>query len=109
MNPIKWKLHWQILLSLALAVLVAQFILPICSTQSSAYVEGFCQFTGRLFMNALKMVIVPLIVASIIAGVMHHVWKHRIPDEVRTALMRSDPAPNTLHALRSHSESFLLS
>ncbi|MEC8405154.1 MAG: dicarboxylate/amino acid:cation symporter [Verrucomicrobiota bacterium] len=71
MNPIKWKLHWQILLSLALAVLVAQFILPICSTQSSAYVEGFCQFTGRLFMNALKMVIVPLIVASIIAGVMH--------------------------------------
>ena len=71
MNPIKWKLHWQILLSLALAVLVARFILPICSTQSCAYVEGFCQFTGRLFMNALKMVIVPLIVASIIAGVMH--------------------------------------
>ena len=37
----------------------------------SSNVEVFCQFIGTLFMNALKMVIVPLIVASIISGVMH--------------------------------------
>ena len=71
MNPIKWKLHWQILLSLTLALLVARFVLPHGSVETRVAVEGLCQFIGKLFMNALKMVIVPLIVASIIAGVMH--------------------------------------
>jgi len=71
MNPIKWKLHWQILLTLALAALFGLLILPALSEAASARIEQICQFFGTLFMNALKMVIVPLIVASIISGVMH--------------------------------------
>lgn len=71
MNPIRWKLHWQILLSLTLATLFGAFILPSTGEGFSMNFVSFCQFLGKLFMNALKMVIVPLIVASIIAGVMH--------------------------------------
>ena len=70
LNPIRWKLHWQILLSLALAALVAIFVLPNSSESVVAAVETVCQRMGKLFMNALKMVIVPLVVSSIIAGVM---------------------------------------
>ena len=71
MNPIRWKLHWQILLSLAFTALFGALILPSMGRDLSADFVSFCQFLGKLFMNALKMVIVPLIVASIIAGVMH--------------------------------------
>ena len=71
MNPNRWKLHWQILLSLAFAALFGALILPSIGEGLSADFVSFCHFLGKLFMNALKMVIVPLIVASIIAGVMH--------------------------------------
>ncbi|MFQ3224747.1 MAG: proton glutamate symport protein [Lentimonas sp.] len=70
-NPIRWKLHWQILLALALSTLFACALMPAIGETFSGNVEVFCQFIGKLFMNALKMVIVPLIVASIISGVMH--------------------------------------
>jgi len=56
------KLHWQIAIALALAV-VAGLVLGA--------VPGFvaaANFVGTLFLNALKMLIVPLIVAAIIAG-----------------------------------------
>lgn len=72
MNPIRWKLHWQIAASLALAVTSA-FVLRFQGAGAEPYAEALlsvCEFLGTLFMNALKMVIVPLIVASIIAGVM---------------------------------------
>ena len=71
MNPIRWKLHWQILLALILAGLLGLIVLPNASEGFTGGVIGFCDFVGKLFMNALKMVIVPLIVASIIGGVMH--------------------------------------
>ncbi|MFU8847308.1 MAG: dicarboxylate/amino acid:cation symporter [Opitutales bacterium] len=70
-NPIRWKLHWQILLALGLAALFGLLILPHASDGFRSATIAFCEFLGTLFMNALKMVIVPLIVASIIAGVMH--------------------------------------
>jgi proton glutamate symport protein len=71
MNPIRWKLHWQILLALTLAALFGLLILPQAGGGFSSSFVGFCEFVGTLFLNALKMVIVPLIVASIIGGVMH--------------------------------------
>ncbi|CAA6678846.1 MULTISPECIES: dicarboxylate/amino acid:cation symporter [unclassified Lentimonas] len=71
MNPIRWKLHWQILLSLILAGLFGALILPHSGEGFSVGALTFSQFIGKLFMNALKMVIVPLIVASIISGIMH--------------------------------------
>ena len=71
MNPIRWKLHWQIALALALSILFAYVIMPVAGESFSSIAETFSGFVGKLFMNALKMLIVPLIVASIITGVMH--------------------------------------
>lgn len=71
MNPIRWKLHWQIALALALSALFGLLILPQAGEGFSNSFVAFCDFIGTIFLNALKMVIVPLIVASIIGGVMH--------------------------------------
>lgn len=70
-NPLRWSLHWQILTALLLALLFGRGILPNLNPASAATIEQICNFMGSLFMNALKMLIVPLIVASIISGVMH--------------------------------------
>ncbi len=62
------KLHWQILIALVLAVIAGRLsgtdggLLGV--TLYPVYV-----FIGALFMNALKMIIVPLIMASIITGI----------------------------------------
>ncbi|MFO8027332.1 MAG: dicarboxylate/amino acid:cation symporter [Opitutales bacterium] len=69
-NPIRWKLHWQILMALALSGLFGLLILPHAGEGFRGATIAFCEFLGTLFLNALKMIIVPLIVASIIAGVM---------------------------------------
>ncbi len=62
------KLHWQILIALLLAVLVGWLVSPETSIFSVSIVSIF-DFAGQLFLNALKMIIVPLIVSSIIMGV----------------------------------------
>ncbi len=65
-NPfISWiprQLHWQILIALILAVTVGMLI-----PTDSATLPVF-DFLGTLFLNALKMLVVPLILAAIIAG-----------------------------------------
>lgn len=69
MNPLKWKLHWQILAALVLSLIAAVAI------KSVGVESGFgrnmlaaCDFLGDLFMNALKMIIVPLVASSIISA-----------------------------------------
>ncbi len=62
------KLHWQILIALLLAVLVGWLVDPESSLFGVSLVAVF-DFIGKLFLNALKMLIVPLITASIIVGV----------------------------------------
>ncbi len=62
------KLHWQILIALLLAVFVGWMVSPETSIFSVSLVSIF-DFVGKLFLNALKMIIVPLIVSSIIMGV----------------------------------------
>lgn len=57
------KLHWQILLALLLALAAGKLIGP------QPWLLQACEFLGTLFLNALKMIIVPLIIASIISGV----------------------------------------
>lgn len=62
------QLHWQILIALVAAVIAGSlsgtdgslFGIPLYATYG---------FIGAIFMNALKMIIVPLIMASIITGV----------------------------------------
>ncbi len=57
---LKLKLHWQILIALIIAV-----IYGLSFPDQAEYVT----WMGDLFLRALKMLIVPLIVTSIIAGV----------------------------------------
>ena len=56
----KLKLHWQILIALVAAVIFGLFF--------TQYVK-FISWMGDLFLRALKMIIVPLILTSIISGV----------------------------------------
>jgi proton glutamate symport protein len=65
----KIALHWQILIALALAVLTGLFVEPTLSVFGVPLL-AILKFIGTLFLNALKMLIVPLIMASIISGMM---------------------------------------
>jgi len=65
---LKLKLHWQILIALALAVIAGL----LTGTEAGLFGVTFYSlfdFVGKLFLNALKMLIVPLIVSSIIVGI----------------------------------------
>jgi Na+/H+-dicarboxylate symporter len=64
----KLKLHWQILIALVLAVL-AGYLSGTEGKLLGIELYAVYVFIGALFMNALKMIIVPLIISSIITGV----------------------------------------
>jgi len=55
-------LHWRMLIALAAAVAVG----TLCA--DSAFVLKVCGMVGSLFLSALKMLIVPLILAALING-----------------------------------------
>lgn len=63
----KLKLHWQIAIALVLAV-IAGTISGTDATVFGVNIYSVYAFTGTLFLNALKMLIVPLVVSSIITG-----------------------------------------
>jgi proton glutamate symport protein len=67
-GSIKLKLHWQILIALALAVIAGHYTAPE-SSLFGVRVQDVYGFLGSLFLQALKMLIVPLILSSIITGV----------------------------------------
>ncbi|MDA3819891.1 MAG: cation:dicarboxylase symporter family transporter, partial [Candidatus Delongbacteria bacterium] len=60
MKRFKFKLHWQILLALILAILFGVYF--------KEYI-GYVEWMGTAFLRALKMIIVPLILSSVISGV----------------------------------------
>lgn len=62
------KLHWQILIALIVAVL-AGLASGVDGSLSGLRFYDVYAFIGTLFLNALKMIIVPLVVSSIIVGV----------------------------------------
>lgn len=64
----KLQLHWQILIAIIAAIAVG------AATGTQANVLGISfysayDFLGTLFLNALKMIVVPLVVSSIICGI----------------------------------------
>lgn len=64
----KLQLHWQILIALLLAVIAGL----LAGTDAALFGVRFYavfDFIGTLFLNALKMLIVPLVVSSIITGI----------------------------------------
>lgn len=64
----KLKLHWQILIALLLAVLAGSLSGTDGALLGVKFYAIF-DFIGTLFLNALKMLIVPLVVSSIIVGI----------------------------------------
>ena len=70
----KLSLHWQILIAILLAAFAGSFVKYISLEGISANFLGITylsifEYIGTLFLNALKMIIVPLIVSSIIVGI----------------------------------------
>ena len=68
------KLHWKILISLILSFIIGLWSNLSVDQQSTtpAWFTGLketCLFIGTLFLNGLKMVVIPLVVTSIICGV----------------------------------------
>ena len=64
----KLKLHWQILIALMLAVIAGSLTGTDAGLFGLRFYTVF-DFIGALFLNALKMLIVPLVVSSIIVGI----------------------------------------
>lgn len=68
-SPLRWPLHVQILAAL-LAAALAGWWFEQGDTLLGIDVYALLNFFGTLFLNALKMLIVPLVVSSIICGMM---------------------------------------
>ncbi|MBA3562857.1 MAG: dicarboxylate/amino acid:cation symporter [Gammaproteobacteria bacterium] len=64
----KLKLHWQILIALVLAV-VAGLLTGRETDVFNVSFFAMYDFVGDLFLNALKLLIVPLVMSSIICGI----------------------------------------
>jgi Na+/H+-dicarboxylate symporter len=58
-------LHWQILIALVISIPLGLFF----GKDGVIDLTGLMSFFGSLFLNALKMIVVPLIVAAIITGI----------------------------------------
>jgi len=65
---LKLKLHWQIGIAIVVAVIVGSLVGDTAAIGSLPLISVF-DFLGTIFINALKMLIVPLIASSIIVGV----------------------------------------
>ena len=61
----RFPLHWQILAAIGIGALTGYLTGPD-ATLFGVSVVDFFDFLGTLFVNALKMLVVPLIVASVI-------------------------------------------
>lgn len=67
-NEPRLALHWQIAIAIALAV-PAGLLAGVDSAVAGVTFYSVFDFLGTLFLNALKMLIVPLIASSMIVGV----------------------------------------
>ena len=67
-SPTRLALHWQILIAIALAAVAGRLAGDTAGIGDVTWYAVF-DFFGTMFINALKMLIVPLITSSIIVGV----------------------------------------
>ena len=71
----KIELHWQILIAIILAAISGWIVNGLIASGNNdpsilgISILGFFKYIGTLFLNALKMIIVPLIFSSITVGV----------------------------------------
>jgi Na+/H+-dicarboxylate symporter len=67
-SVIRLRLHWQILIALVLAVIAGLLTGQEAALFGVVFYDVYV-FIGTLFLNALKMLIVPLVASSIIIGI----------------------------------------
>ena len=65
----KLKLHWQILIAMVLGVAVGVVFQVVYGGEPTGWVFTLIVSLGTIFINLLRMVIVPLIFSSIVSGV----------------------------------------
>jgi Na+/H+-dicarboxylate symporter len=70
----KLALHWQILIAILLAIVIGHFVKSATTEDFMPNIFGVSfvaifDYVGTMFLNGLKMIIVPLITSSIIVGV----------------------------------------
>ena len=67
----KLALHWKILIGMVLGVLFALLMVQLSSDSfdGSQFIKDWIKPFGKMFINALKLIAVPLILASLIKGV----------------------------------------
>jgi Na+/H+-dicarboxylate symporter len=63
----KLALHWKILIGMALGVLFGAFLSFI--PNGSEFIKNYIKPFGTIFINLLKLIAMPLILASLIKGV----------------------------------------
>ena len=63
----KLALHWQILLGMVLGVLLGLLMTQLDGGKQ--IVQDWIKPFGKIFINSLKLIAVPLILASLIKGV----------------------------------------
>ena len=63
----KLALHWKILIGMALGVLFGAFLSSI--PNGSEFIKDYIKPFGTIFINLLKLIAIPLILASLIKGV----------------------------------------
>lgn len=63
------KLHWQILIGLVVGLVYALSVRQGVDVEGWAHARAPFEFLGELFVRALKMIIVPLIIVSIVSGI----------------------------------------
>ena len=63
----KLALHWQIILGMVLGVLLG--ILAVNISGGSQFIVDWIKPFGTIFINALKLIAIPLIIASLIKGI----------------------------------------
>ena len=68
-NPLRWPLYAQIFAGIVLGVLAGLISGDTAEVWAGVTFDSLYDYIGTLFLNALKMLIVPLIATSIISGV----------------------------------------
>lgn len=68
------KLHWKVFTALVASIIVGGLLQVsreyFPSPEVESMVLGSCRFIGKIFFNALKMIVVPLIISSVICGML---------------------------------------
>lgn len=63
----KLALHWKIVIGMVLGILLAIFLIQF--SWGAEFIKDWIKPFGKIFINALKLIAVPLILASLIKGV----------------------------------------